>query len=113
MLEMATPSAIRLPWIVRLSTSRPKRSVPNGWASEGRWSASITFISVGSYGATTPANAASSTMATMIPAPKSTRALRSAGRTAHSAMADARIDVGVQQVDDEVRHHEECADEQD
>src|SRR5436190_2356249 len=111
--------------MVRLSTSRPKRSVPNGCAADGALSASATFISVGSYGVTTPANAASRTMATTMDAPNTTSRLRSAApsharrgcgaatRSLVSAIVDPRIEVGVEQVDDQVGDQEQRADEQD
>src|SRR5262249_51310679 len=119
MLETATPRAMRLPWTVRLSTSRPKRSVPKGGARDGAVRASDALIRVGAWGARAPASAASSTMAATIPVPKSTSRFRSAGRRARrqsdaaSAIPDARVDPRVDQVDQEVGDHEERADEQD
>src|SRR5438477_3075589 len=94
--------------MVRLSTSRPKRSVPNGCALDGALSASAIFISVGSYGVTTLAKIASTTMVTTMPAPNRTSRLRSV-----SAIADPRVEVRVHEVDDEVRNEEEPADDED
>src|SRR5262245_20121210 len=107
--------------------SRPKRSVPKGCAHEGALSASATFISVGSYGAITPANAASTMRARTRMLPKTTRRLRSVGcRPARHrdiaagglvmttlSTADPRVDGGVEQIHGEVAQHEERADEED
>ena len=43
-IEMRPPSA------VRVNTSRPNVSVPNGWSRLGFWLASAKFTSYGSYG---------------------------------------------------------------
>src|SRR5262249_51867584 len=77
-----------------------------------RFSASTTFISVGSYGATTSARTASRTTRRMRLVPARTSRFRTSGRSA-SAIADPWVHVGVDQVHDEVRQHEEEAHEED
>ena len=49
-VETPTKSAIRLPAITRLNTSRPRLSVPMRWVSDGAWNLSGTMILNGSKG---------------------------------------------------------------
>src|SRR5262245_34482143 len=69
-------------------------------------------MSVGSYGATTSARTASRTTRRIRLVPQRTSRFRTSGPSA-SAIPDPRIHVGVDQVDKEVREHEEHADEED
>src|SRR4030095_17125734 len=73
----------------------------------------------------TPAKAARRTMSAMIAAPKRTSPFRPTGRLTtstsapasgadmDSAIADPRVHVGVDEIDEQVRHHEKPADEED
>src|SRR5215472_18570830 len=105
--------------MVRLNTSRPKRSVPNRCARDGALSASATFISVGSYGATRSAPTASAIIAATTATPTCIRrfaptAARTRGREeTTSAVADAVIDIGVDEIYREIGEHEERGHEED
>src|SRR4030095_2240490 len=100
-----TMSEIRLPKMTRLSTSRPKRSVPSGcWPSPrsiqiGGISFWVMSPSVGLCGARYGANTAVSTSTTRItPGNQGSSRLR-------ARMANPRVEVAIQDV------HEEVADE--
>ena len=80
MLTEMTPteSDTRLPQMTRERTSRPRSSVPRKCAPLGGRSESATFTLIGSYGATSGANAArKSQMKTSAP-PRIMRGLRRA-----------------------------------
>src|SRR5574338_822598 len=66
---------MREPWITRLSTSRPKRSVPKSACGPGRASIRSKFWSSGLRGAREPANTAITTMRATQSAPPRTTAL--------------------------------------
>src|SRR4029453_11667518 len=101
MATSETMSEIRLPQMIRLSTSRPKRSVPSGCSGSPRsiQTGGIDFLmmspSVGLCGARAGAKTAVATRAPRItPANQGSRRLR-------SDMPDSWVEVAVQQV-----HHQ-------
>src|SRR5262245_61613504 len=98
--------------MMRLRTSRPKRSVPSGCAVEppaiqtGGISFWLMSPSVGFCGARTGARAAATTSAASTPPANHGRPRR---RTLRALMADPRVEVAVEHVDEEVAREVERA----
>src|SRR3989454_7490339 len=134
-----TVSDTRAPYTIRLSTSRPSGSVPNGNAAVGACMRignprSFRLNSYGSRGASTGARMATTTSPRMIIALTAPSGLRRTSRhtaphTPHSAkgapsppcdtaagaasaVTDSGIKPGVAQVDEQVRHHDHRGEEQ-
>src|SRR5262249_10910674 len=124
--------------MIRLSTSRPMSSVPNGWARLGAESRISGWGSSGSYGASTSAKIAISTITTssaaetapsgfflivrqrdwsrpMLAAPGSSNVTTCAGTVAirASLVPDPRVKPRVSQVDEEIQRDQSRRDEHD
>src|SRR6266446_9973764 len=108
-----TSSEMRLPWMIRLSTSRPKRSVPSGCSDvprsihRGGMSLAVMSPSVGLCGDRYGAKTAQTTST---PRMVSGNHGRSWLRT---SMADPRIEIAVEHVDEEVADQIERAEHED
>src|ERR1043166_5621498 len=97
-----TSSEMRLPWMMRLSTSRPKRSVPSGCSDvprsihTGGMSLAVMSPSVGLCGARYGAKIAQTTSASST-APANQGHCRLGPGT-----ANLRVEIAVEQVDEQV-----------
>src|SRR5688572_19996676 len=110
----AMPSDTRTPWMMRDRTSRPKRSVPRGWAALGGANICAAATAVGEYGATTSARRPAATSAPSTRQAVTKSGLRAARRSARgSATPQPRIERRVENVHGEVQQHEDGAQEQD
>ena len=69
--DSPTASDTRLPWMMRLSMSRPNWSVPSQWVRLGASNISSMELIIGSYGASTSAKIATRISSTTIPRPNS------------------------------------------
>src|SRR5258705_1778117 len=98
--------------MIRLSTSRPKRSVPSGFsqAPPSIHTGGISFLvmsaSLGSCGASAGANTAASTSAPRVRPGNQGRCLR-------GVMTDPRVEIAVEQVHEEIAREIERAQHQD
>src|SRR3954453_17975761 len=117
-----TVREIRAPWISRASSSRPSPSVPSQCDILGAARRSSMSMSKGPCDSRTPAKI--DTIATVTIQPTASqnktpaRRLRRTGLATVSisnssvALADPRIEHGIEQVDDEIHDHEACGHEQ-
>src|SRR3954469_12504003 len=122
--QIPTTSDIRAPWISRDSSSRPRPSVPSQWANVNGARFSSMSMSVGLGNGRRSGKIA--TANTKIPQPiaiqnnRPSRRLRCAGAAATPssrlsssvAMADPRIEHGVEHIDDEVHQYDPRAHQQ-
>src|SRR5712691_865844 len=113
-------SDTRVPHITRASTSRPMLSVPSRWAPLGGASSPARSCLSGSYGARAGANTAISTTAkTTIPPKAAKRAVSARRAKSHrlaggsGAIANARIEPTVDNVDNQVAEYETDSNQQD
>ena len=74
------------PWISRLSTSRPRSSVPSQWSPLGGSSMLLTFCAVGECGAITVANTATPTRNSRKPRLRQARRSRRSQRATPSTL---------------------------
>src|SRR5215470_3323817 len=107
-----TTSEMRAPKRSRLKRSRPNSSVPRGCPTV-KMGASRRAVSMasGSRGASHGATRASTAITSTRARPKSAAALRRNMRTT-SVIADARVEHRVEEIDDQIDHHEAGGDEQ-
>src|SRR5258708_3510310 len=122
--QRPTVSEIRAPWISRASSSRPRPSVPSQCSHDIGARRSSMSMSVGLGSGKTPASAAAARMKTVQPTAAQnsgpSRRVRPAVLTTSPssmpsssvAMADPRIENGIEHVDDEIHHHEAAGHEQ-
>src|SRR5712692_8049498 len=107
-----TTREMRAPKRSRLRRSRPNSSVPRGWPAvrTGARRRAVSMTS-GSRGAIHGASTASTAMTATSPRPKRAELLLRNMRTT-SVIADARIEDGIEEIDDEVDEHEARGDEE-
>src|SRR4051794_21352673 len=122
--QSPTTSEMRAPWINRASSSRPSPSVPSQCSAETGARRSSMSISVGLGSGRMSARIATAKTRPIQPIAiqnkSPSRLGRRAGVAATSswsasssvAMANPRIENGVEQIDDEVHHHEAHGDHQ-
>src|SRR5216684_2962387 len=79
--DTPTSSEMRVPWMTRLSMSRPSWSVPSGWSQLGRSKVWVWSLAIGLWGASTSAKIATNTRMMTMPAPTSAAALRRSRRS--------------------------------
>src|SRR2546430_4184467 len=113
----AMPSETRTPKTTRDKRSRPNRSVPNGWRGLGPWNTWAASIAVGENGASRPAKSPTATTtrrATHAPAKSGPRASERFGAAAvpGSAAAETGIEDRIEEIHDEVQHHERGGEEE-
>src|SRR5438552_11453758 len=116
---MPTRSEMRLPKMMRLSRSRPSSSVPNRYPLDGSCSRSRTCTADGSYGAMVGANSATATISRNSPTHNADGGSATIERAASNLdtrkvlrVPNARIEVPVHHVHDEIDHHDAGGDQQ-